>query len=82
MYLTVTTIIFGLPTGQRTVQTCLALPTATPTVRQLIAGKVRQEIREIAAQQRPGLSGEYLAPEDLIRAPTPAALVPGERQLH
>jgi hypothetical protein len=77
MQLTVTTIIFGLPTGRRTVQTHLVLPAATLTVRELIAHKVRQEVAECAVRQRPGLSGEYLSPEVLIRAAAPAALMPG-----
>ena len=77
MQLTVTTLIFGLPTGQRTVQTRLTLPTATLTVRQLIACKVRQEVADYAAHQRPGLSGEYLSAEALLRAEAPEALVPG-----
>ncbi|MGQ4809819.1 hypothetical protein NKDENANG_03254 [Candidatus Entotheonellaceae bacterium PAL068K] len=78
MRITVTTIIFGLPTGQHTVRTRLCLPTATLTLGELIGNKIRQEVDEIAAQQRPGLSGEYLAPEDLIRATTPEDLVPGK----
>jgi hypothetical protein len=78
MQIIVTTIIFGLPTGQRTVQTCLSLPEAILTVRELIAHKVRQEIAEYTAGKRPGLSGEYLSPEALIRAETPETFVPGE----
>ena len=77
MQITVTTIIFGLPSGQRLVQTHCTLPTSTLTVRQLIAHKVQQEVAECVAQQRPGLSGEYFSPEALIRADTPAALAPG-----
>ena len=60
MQLTVTTIIFGLPTGQRTSHVCLTLPVATLTVQELIAYKVRQEVEECLHHQRPGVSGEYL----------------------
>ena len=68
MQLTVTTIIFGLPTGQRTSHVCLTLPSTTLPVRELIACKVRQEVEECLAHQRPGLSGEYLTPEELLQA--------------
>jgi hypothetical protein len=78
MQITVTTIIFGLPSGQRLLQTRCVLPASTLTVRQLIAHKVQQEVAECVAQQRPGLSGEFFSPEALIRADTPAALVPGD----
>jgi len=78
MQLTVTTIIFGLPTGQRTSHVCLTLPTATLSVKELIACKIRQEIEECLLQQRPGLSGEYLTPEELLLATGPAAnVMPG-----
>jgi hypothetical protein len=77
MQITVTTIIFGLPSGQRLLQTHVTVPTATLTVREFIACKVQQEVLECAAQQRPGLSGEYLSPEALIRATTLHALAPG-----
>lgn len=77
MYITITTIIFGLPTGQHTVQTQLTLPGARLRVRELIAQKIRQEIADYTAQQRPGLSGEYLSPEALIRAEV-QSFVPGE----
>ena len=77
MQMTITTIIFGLPTGQRTVQTHLTLPAPTLALHELIAHKVRQEVAECAAHQRPGLSGEFLAPEVLIRADAPAAHMPG-----
>ena len=77
MQITVTTILFGLPGGQRLLQTQCTVPTATLTVRQLIACKVQQEVTECTAQQRPGLSGEFFSPEALIRATTPAALAPG-----
>src|SRR5215470_16944552 len=68
MQLTVTTIIFGLPTGQRLSHVRLALPAARLAVRELIAHKVRQEVEECLTQQRPGLSGEYLSPEELLGA--------------
>jgi hypothetical protein len=78
MQLTVTTIIFGLPTGQRTLHVCLTLPTTTLVVRDLIAHKVRQEVEECLAHQRLGLSGEYLTPEELLRAARPtASVMPG-----
>jgi hypothetical protein len=78
MQITVTTIIFGLPTGQRLLHTRLTLSAATLTVRELIARKVRQEVAECAAGQRTGLSGEYLSPEILLRTVSPGALAPGE----
>jgi hypothetical protein len=78
MQITVTTLIFGLPSGQRVLQTHCTLPVATLTVRQLIAHKVQQEVAECVTRQRPGLSGEFLSPEALIRAATPAALAPGD----
>jgi len=78
MQLTVTTIIFGLPTGQRTSHVLLTLPTDTLTVRELIAHKVRQEVEECLAHQRLGLSGEYLTPEELLPAAGPtASVMPG-----
>ena len=80
MQITVTTIIFGLPTGQHTVQTHLTLSVERLRVRELIAQKVQQEIVEYTAQQRPGLSGEYLSPEALIRAEA-HSFVPGEARL-
>lgn len=76
MHITVTTIIFGLPTGQRLLQTGLTLPCTTLTVQELIAHKVQQEVAECEAQQRPGLSGEFLSPEALIRATSLDALHP------
>jgi hypothetical protein len=48
----VTTIIFGLPTGQRTSYVRLTLPVATLTIQELIAYKVRQEVEEICTHQR------------------------------
>ena len=78
MQLTVTTIIFGLPTGQRTSHVCLTLPVATLTVQDLIAHKVGQEVEEFCAHQRPDVSGEYRTPEELLGV-TPSASrgVPG-----
>ena len=64
MQITITTIIFGLPTGQHTVQTCLTLPTNTLSLSDLIAHKIRQEIIAYTAHQSP--------------AEMPTALVPGE----
>ena len=72
MQLTVTTIIFGLPTGQRTSHVCLTLPVATLTVQELIAYKVRQEVEEVCTHQRPDVSGEYLTPEELLGLTTTA----------
>jgi hypothetical protein len=66
MQLTVTTIIFGLPAGQRTSHVRLTLPVATLTVQDLIAYKVRQEVEEVCTHQRSELSGEYLTPEELL----------------
>jgi len=78
MQLTVTTIIFGLPTGQRISSVGLTLPTDTLRVRELIAHKVRQEVEECLVHQRPGLSGEYLTPEALLQATGPtASVMPG-----
>ena len=73
MQLTVTTIIFGLPTGQRTSHVCLTVPVATLTIQELIAHKVRQEVEEVCTHQRSHLSGEYLTPEELLGV-TPSAL--------
>ncbi len=70
MQLTVTTIIFGLPTGQRTSHVCLTLPVATLTVQELIAHKVRQEVEEFVTHRRPDVSGEYLTPEELLGVTT------------
>ena len=72
MQLTVTTIIFGLPTGQRTSHVWLTLPAATLTVQELIAHKVRQEVEEFLTHQRSDVSGEYLTPEELLGV-TPSA---------
>ena len=72
MQLTVTTIIFGLPTGQRTSHVRLTLPVATLTVQELIAHKVRQEVEEFLTAQRSDVSGEYLTPEELLGV-TPSA---------
>ncbi len=78
MQMTVTTIIFGLPEGQRTVHLQLPLGTSTMTVRQLIARKVTQEVAECRARRCPGLSGEYFSPEQLLRAARHYAFMPGE----
>lgn len=78
MQVTVTTIIFGLPEGQRILRLCLSLPMRTMVVSELIAYKVRQEVADYRAYKRPGLSGEYLSPEALINTPSRDALVPGE----
>lgn len=78
MQLTITTLIFGLPTGQRTYHVRLTLPASTLTVQELIAHKIRQEVEECLVQQRPGLSGEARAPEVLLRAAIHALpLLPG-----
>jgi hypothetical protein len=68
----VTTLIFGLPTGQRTSHVCLTLPVATLTVQELIAHKVGQEVEEFLTHQRSDMSGEYLTPEELLGV-TPSA---------
>ena len=70
MQLTVTTIIFGLPTGQRTSHVQLTLPRDTLTVRELIAHKVRQEVEEFCTRQRSERSGEYRTPEELLGVAT------------
>jgi hypothetical protein len=72
MQLTVTTIIFGLPTGQRTSHVCLTVPVATLTVQELIAHKVRQEVEEFVTHARSDMSGEYLTSEELLGI-TPSA---------
>jgi len=73
MQLTVTTIIFGLPTGQRISHVWLTLPVATLTVQELIAHKVRQEVEEFFTHQRSDVSGEYLTPEELLGVTTSAS---------
>jgi hypothetical protein len=73
MQLTVTTIIFGLPTGQRISHVRLTLPVATLTVQELIAHKVRQEVEEFFTHQRSDVSGEYLTPEELLGVTTSAS---------
>jgi hypothetical protein len=72
MQLTVTTIIFGLPMGQRTSHVCLTLPVAILAVQELIARKVRQEVEEFLTHRRSDVSGEYLTPEELLGVATPA----------
>ena len=81
MQLTVTTIIFGLPTGQRLSSVRLALAAARLAVRELIAHKVRREVEECLSHQRRGLSGEYLAPEELLGAAASAAPGPVEDEV-
>ena len=73
MRLTVTTHIFGLPSGQRTVPVSVTVPAAGFSVRDLIARKIEQEWSESAARQRPGLSGEAFSSEALLGA-APLAL--------
>ena len=68
MRLTVTTHIFGLPTGQRTVPVSVAVPPAGLSVRDLIARKIEQEWTEYAERRRPGLSGEAFSSEELLGA--------------
>ena len=68
MQLTVTTVVFGLPTGQRLSHVRLTLPVARVAERELIAHKVRQEVEECLNHQRSELSGEYLSPEELLGA--------------
>ena len=75
MQATVTTFVFGLPQGRTTTRVEVSLPRARLTLHELIAHKIAQEVAEIDAQQRPGLSGEYLTPEALILAAGP--LQPG-----
>jgi hypothetical protein len=77
MQVTVTTIVFGLPQGQRTSQVKVSLPAPTLTLHDLIACKVEQEVSEIHAHQRLGLSGEYLTPEALLLTTSLDALTPG-----
>lgn len=76
MQITVTTIVFGLPQGPRTSQVKVPLPAPMLTLHDLIARKIEQEVAEIHAHQRFGLSGEYLTPEALVLA-TETALQPG-----
>lgn len=68
MRLTVTTYIFGLPTGQRTVSVSVTVPSAGIRVQELIARKIEQELSECANRQRPGLSGEAFSCEELLGA--------------
>lgn len=72
MRLTVTTHIFGLPGGQRTVPVSVTVPAVGLSVRELIARKIEQEWSECAERQRPGLSGEAFSCEALLRAAPPA----------
>lgn len=73
MRLTVTTHIFGLPTGQRTVPVSVTLPVAGLSVRELITRKIKQEFSECTERQRSGLSGEAFSSEALLGA-VPLAL--------
>ncbi len=66
MRLTITTHLFGLPTGQRTVPVSVTVPSAGLSVRELIARKIEQEWSECTDQQRPGLSGEAFSSEALL----------------
>ena len=68
MRLTITTHIFGLPSGQRTVPVSVTVPVAGLSVRDLIARKIEQEWTEYANQQRPGFSGEAFSSEALLGA--------------
>lgn len=56
MQVNVTTIILGLPEGQRVEHTSLTLPAATITVRELLAHKAGA--LENAADQRPEPNGQ------------------------
>lgn len=76
MQLTVTTIIFGLPTGPRYSQVSGTLPCASVTVDALIAWKIQQEVTACIQGQQPGMSGEYLPPDSLL-APATARAHPG-----
>lgn len=77
MQATVTTIVFGLPQGQRTSRVEVSLTAPALTLRDLIACKIEHEVSEIHSHQRPGLSGEYLTPEALILAASLDTLEPG-----
>lgn len=77
MQVTVITILFGLPEGQRQLQVNVSLPSMCLKIRELIAHKVTQEVLEVTAQLRLGMSGESLSPEVLIRAPSLDRLAPG-----
>lgn len=73
MRLTITTHIFGLPTGQRTVPVSVTVPSAGLSVWELIARKIEQEWSECVERQRPSLCGEAFSAEELLGAP-PLAL--------
>ena len=79
MRLTVTTHIFGLPSGQRTVPVSVAVPPAGLSVRDLIARKIEQEWTEYAERRRPGFSGEAFSPEELL-GDAPLALCSDARE--
>ena len=78
MRLTVTTHIFGLPSGQRTVPVSVVVPPGL-SVRDLIARKIEQEWTEYAERRRPGLSGEAFSPEELL-GDAPLALCSDARE--
>ena len=79
MWLTVTTHIFGLPSGQRTVPVSVMVPPAGLSVRDLIARKIEQEWTECAERRRPGLSGEAFSSEELL-GDAPLALCSDARE--
>ena len=79
MRLTVTTHIFGLPSGQRTVPVSIAVPAAGLSVRDLITRKIEQEWTECAERRRPGLSGEAFSSEELLGG-APLALCSDARE--
>lgn len=79
MRLTVTTHIFGLPSGQRTVPVSVAVPPTGLSVRDLIARKIEQEWTEYVERRRPGLSGEAFSSEELLGA-APLALCSDARE--
>ena len=79
MRLTVTTHIFGLPSGQRTVPVSVVVPPAGLSVGDLIARKIEQEWTECAERRRPGLSGEAFSSEELLGG-APLALCSDARE--
>ncbi len=58
MQLTVTTIILGLPEGQRVEHSSLMLPASTLTLRELLAYKTGLTPPERKTNQEPALQGE------------------------
>ena len=77
--LTITTHIFGLPSGQRTVPVSVTVPSAGLSVRDLIARKIEQEFSECADRQRPDLGGEAFSSEALL-GDAPLALCSDARE--